>query len=349
MNRLSLVRPLTLRRYSAAGLLAMVLLAGCRREGIQVYTAPTDKPAPAPPVTVRTRPMTLPQLTWKLPPGWRETGPGKMSAAGFVIPGPGGQEAQVTITPLPAMAGREVMIVNMWREQLGLEPLGDEEVKQQFQAVDVGGVSGSLFQITGKGQDAQPMRIITAMVHRPDASWFYKLSGEAALVDAQKPAFLEFLKSIQMKEETAATSPADAAGTDDSPKPNWQVPAQWKPLPAGQMQVARFAVPERGSAKADVFVSVFPSDTGGTLANVNRWRRQIGLGEVDQTAMAQAVSALDPANPEAKLIDMTNNNKRLIGAIVPREGRYWFYKLLGDIEAVAPEKEAFVAFAKSKP
>ena len=46
---------------------------------------------------------------------------------------------------------------------------------------------------------------------------------------------------------------------------------------------------------------------------------------------------------------MTNNNKRLLGAIVPREGRYWFYKLLGDAAAVAPEKDAFIAFAKSKP
>ena len=46
---------------------------------------------------------------------------------------------------------------------------------------------------------------------------------------------------------------------------------------------------------------------------------------------------------------MTNNNKRLVGAIVPRGGRYWFYKLLGDAEAVAPERDAFVALAKAAP
>ena len=65
--------------------------------------------------------------------------------------------------------------------------------------------------------------------------------------------------------------------------------------------------------------------------------------------MTGLVSSLDPANPEAKLVDMTNANKRLVGAIVPRGGRYWFYKLLGDAEAVAPEKEAFIAFAKTAP
>jgi hypothetical protein len=46
---------------------------------------------------------------------------------------------------------------------------------------------------------------------------------------------------------------------------------------------------------------------------------------------------------------MTNSPTRLVGAVVPRGGRYWFYKLSGDAEAVAFEKEAFVAFAKSQP
>ena len=273
-----------------------------------------------------------------------------MSLANFTIAGGAGQEAQVSITPLPLMTGREALIVNMWREQVGLEALPDEEVTKQFQSVEIGAEKANLFEITGKGKEgAGPLRIITAMVHRNNSSWFYKLSGDAALVDAQKPAFLEFLKSIQIS-QTAAPAPAtEVAAASDSPKRSWTVPPQWKELPAGQMQTAKFAVPERDGAKAEVSVSIFPSDTGGTLANVNRWRRQIGLGEVDEAGLAPIVSPLDPARPEAKLIDMTNNNKRLLGAIVPREGRYWFYKLLGDAAAVAPEKDAFVAFAKSKP
>jgi hypothetical protein len=113
------------------------------------------------------------------------------------------------------------------------------------------------------------------------------------------------------------------------------------------MQVAKFAVPQRGNASGEVFVSVFPSDTGGTLANVNRWRKEIGLQEVNEAGLAQLVSTLDPANPEAKLVDMTNSNKRLLAAIVPRQGVYWFYKLRGDADAVTPEKEAFVAFVRS--
>jgi hypothetical protein len=324
--------------------LCLALVAGCGREEIRVYTAPKDKPAPSQPMTVRPRPIARPQLEWKLPAGWRELGAGQMSVATFSITGPDGKAAQVAVTPLPLMAGRESMVVNMMRSQVGLEELSEEETQKQFEPVEIGGEPGRLFELTGKSEDALPMRIITAMAHRGDTSWFYKLSGDAVMVEAQKPVFVEFLKSVRIK----ASEPAGAA-PGETTKFNWQVPAQWKPLPAGAMQVARFAAPERGGAKAEVFVSIFPNDTGGQLANVNRWRAQLGLGAISDGELASVVSPLDPSNPDSLLVDLTNNDRRLVGAIVPRDGRFWFYKLLGDGAAVSPEKEAFVAFAKSQP
>lgn len=352
MNLVPLLRRLfSLSRGRVTGCLLLLLGAGagCQREEIQVYTAPKEKPraAPAPAADPHSHlPKARPQVTWTLPKGWKESGAGQMSVATFTIQDAAGHEAQVTITPLAQLAGRDTEIVNMWREQVGLEPLNREEAVKQFEAIEVGGEKGNLFQIEGRPQGGSgPARIVTAMVHRPDASWFYKLAGDAALVEAQKPAFIEFLKSIRIKE---AASPAEPPA-ETTPKANWTVPGQWKELPAGQMQLAKFAVPQRGSAKAEVSVSIFPSDTGGTLANVNRWRKQIGLPEVKDGELAATVSPLDPAQPDTILVDMTNNNRRLLGAIVPRDGRYWFYKLMGDAEAVAPEKESFVAFVKSKP
>jgi hypothetical protein len=48
---------------------------------------------------------------------------------------------------------------------------------------------------------------------------------------------------------------------------------------------------------------------------------------------------------------MTNpdSKRQMIGAIVPRDGQWFFYKLMGDADAVAPQKETFAAFAKSGP
>src|SRR5687768_16096622 len=118
-------------------------LIGCRREEIRVYMAPKDLPPrqeaaghhpgdghdhgnEAEPAA---RPR--PQVTWKLPEGWREVAPGRLSVATFSI-GAGDKEAQVTITPLPMLAGRDALIVNMWREQVGLKPLGDDEITNQL-------------------------------------------------------------------------------------------------------------------------------------------------------------------------------------------------------------------------
>ena len=135
----------------------------------------------------------------------------------------------------------------------------------------------------------------------------------------------------------------------EAPSFNWKVPEGWQALAVGQMQAAKFAVPSQGAAKAEVSVSIFPVATGNTLMNVNRWRGQIGLESVGDADLAKLVTPLDPKNPEAILVDMTNNTKRIVGAIVPRGGQWFFYKLLGDAGAVAPQKDAFVQFVQSQP
>ena len=205
MNCVPVPRCLFALASSQAGRLAFVLIAlvavsGCQRDQIEVYTAPKDKPAPQPVAqrTVPARPQPRPQVHWVLPEGWVETGGGQLSLASFSIKGAGDAEAQVTITPLTRLAGRDTEIVNMWREQVGLDPLSREDAAKEFQPVQVGGEPGNLFEISGAPKDgAGAAKIITAMVHRSDASWFYKLSGDAALVDAQKPVFIKFLQSVE--------------------------------------------------------------------------------------------------------------------------------------------------------
>jgi hypothetical protein len=329
---------------------AACALGSCKREEIRVYLAPKDQPPPArnTAASATPSPRPRPQLTWTLPAGWKEASADQMSVANFTV-GEEAAGASVNITPLPNLEGREAMVINMWREQVGQPALEEAEVGAALSDVEVAGQKGKLFEIAGE-RDGKPQRTITAMQHTPEASWFYKISGDEAVVAAQKPAFLEFLKSVRM------TAPATAAKSEPAPAPEptpqqfrWSVPPAWTAQPAGQMQVAKFAVPEQGSAKAEVTVSIFPNDTGGTRANVDRWRRQIGLAEADDTAMAQTVSPLDPALPGAELVDLANGARRIVGAIVPRDGRWWFYKLMGDADAVAAAREPFISFAKSQP
>jgi hypothetical protein len=336
-----------------------VALAGCQRQEIKVYTAPKDIPSQAPMTAQEQEPAAdphaqrpRPQVSYTVPKGWKETGAGRMSVADFDITGEGGKQANVSITQLGNLQGKDAILVNMFRVNFGMKELSDEETARELKSVDLGGETGKFFEITGKrdvetstgATNSEVMSVVTAFVHHPDGTWFYRLAGDPALVEQQKPVFLDFLKTIKIKEgATAASQPEPVASNF-----NWQVPKGWKVEAAGQMQVARFAVGAPGS-KAEVFVSVFPSDTGGTLANVNRWRRQLGLQETDESQLSQLVSQLDPNDPQSMLVDMSNGTKRLLGAVVPRNGQYWFYKLLGDSGVVGPEKDNFVAFAKSNP
>ena len=307
----------------------------------------------------------MPKLSWdKLPAGWTEAGSGQMSVASFVIAGDGGSKATVAITPLGGLAGKETVIVNMWRQQVGQTELSDDEVTKQFLPVEIAGAAGKMFDVTGKAEGGAAMRIVTAMQHRDGTSWFFKLQGSDALVQAQKEAFVAFLKTIKFTEAPAA--PAIAAGgglpaMGAAPAPgavpassaDWKIPNGWKSIAPGQMQVAKFSVPEIGGAKAEVMVSVFPNSTGGTLANVNRWRGQIGINPLGDADLATLVKPLDEKIPDSALVDMTGTDlktskpARLVGAIVPRGGQWYFFKLLGDDAAVAAQKDAFIAFAKS--
>jgi hypothetical protein len=322
-----------------APLLFFVLLgAGCEREKIRVYVAPKDPALQAEPE--RQPPSQVaPQLAWNAPPHWQQTESGQVSVANFVIRKEG-REASVNITPLPNLAGREAMIVNMWREQMGQPALTEDEVSAALLPAEVAGETGRLFEIGGSGAERT---IVTAFLHRSDASWFFKLAGDAALVAEEKPRFLEFIKTVRMKE----TAPPSSSGETPA-NFAWQIPEGWNSLPPGQMQVAKFALPSKDGASGEVSVSIFPNDTGGILANINRWRKQIGLGEVDEAALASVVAPL-PNVDGAFLVELANGNRKLLGAIVPRDAQWFFYKMLGDKEAVDAEQAAFVKFASSKP
>jgi hypothetical protein len=337
-------------RLALAGL-ATVALSGCKKPIVQVYLAPRD----APPEATAPAQEPMPELTWTLPQGWKETGPGRMSLASFSIEDANGT-ATMNVTPLPNLEGREEAVVNMWREKLELGPLSSDEVAKALEPTEIAGSKGFTFEIKGT-PSGKPARTLTAFQHRGDRSWFFKLDGDDATVAAQKPAFLAFLKSLRFNEAapegtaTAATdNVASSSRESDSTLPEfqWKVPDAWQKLPAGQMQIAKFSVPEKDGAKAEVSVSVFPSDTGGTLANVNRWRRQIGLGEVDESGLQSCTTGLD-ASPGAVLVNLTNEQRQLLGAIVPRQGKWWFYKMLGDAPAVASAHEDFLRFVQTAP
>jgi hypothetical protein len=310
-----------------------------------------------------------PKVTYTTPAGWQEIGAGEMRVTGFVITNANGQTAQVAVTPLPGMAGRETLIVNMWRQQVGLSELSEDEAGKQLTPVDIGGEPGKMFDMNGKGPAGQAIRIVTAMAHLGEMSWFYKLQGDDELVLAQKPNFEAFLKSVKVEaaaapSELPAGHPPVAGGgmpgtvtSQQPPKPRqggptWTVPAGWKEIDGGQFLFAKFLIAGDGGTKAAVNVSASAGDGGGLLPNVNRWRAQLGQGSWDEAALQKNIQEIEVTGGTGTYVELTGTDSSTekpattLGVKVVRAGSTWYYKLMGDPTLVAAQKENFLQFVK---
>ena len=129
---------------------------------------------------------------------------------------------------------------------------------------------------------AEPMeprfRMVTAIVDRPDATWFFKISGPLTNIDEVQDDWASFLDTIRF----------------DSAEPVWKLPDSWtspgfedKRMPGGMaMRIANIATRD-----AEVAVSVSSMPAGQQiLPNVNRWRGQLGLRPVNELQLATQLS-----------------------------------------------------------
>jgi hypothetical protein len=292
-----------------------------------------------------------------------------MRAASFAVSGKDGQRADVSVIPMPS-GGAELDLVNMWRQQMHLPAVGAAAVDKEAEAVFVGSDPGKLFDITSQ----EPIidgklraRILVAMVVRGSTSWFFKMTGEDSFVRDQKPVFVEFLKSISIPAGAVAgaeppmefanphrrlSTNAKEAPSESSEKPIWIVPRGWREVPPAQFLLAKFETGEL-DGKAEVNVSMLAGTGGGVLANVNRWRRQLGLEAVDEDGLSKLVTAVDADGGKVLMVDFkgtdakTGQPARMVGAIVPQAEKTWFYKLMGNEATVDKEKESFTKFVQT--
>jgi hypothetical protein len=151
--------------------------------------------------------------------------------------------------------------------------------------------------------------------------------------------------------QAAPTMPAGMGMQGDVPPPaapaggglRWTLPKGWSETQGGSMRFASFKVPVKGTVDASVVV--LPGPAGGELANVNRWRGQIGLEPLDEAALASARKTLATKAGPLKVYDFTSggaSGKRLVAGLTEIEGNTWFVKLTGDAGAVGAAREDFM-------
>lgn len=159
-------------------------------------TVPAAAPAvAAPPAPDMAGPPVVkaagPGLKWRAPVHWQEKPASSMRKATFLITGADGAVAELAVTAFPGEVGGELANVNRWRGQLSLPPIAAGELAGAVQRLTVNGLPVVLVELTG-GAPA----VLGAMVPHAGSTWFFKLTGPADLVAAEKPAFLAFVQTL---------------------------------------------------------------------------------------------------------------------------------------------------------
>lgn len=356
----------TTYRYGRwAGLLLLgATLRSLAADQIQTYTVAKEHPA---------IPLNAAPIRWTVPAGWQQKPADGFRLGSFAIHGQKAGKAEVAITSFPGAVGTELSNVNRWRGELALAPLEAGDLASGPVAVD--SIQGKLYDIAGASA-----RTVVAVIPRNGKSWFIKLRGDTATVAEARPAFLEFLKSIHFNgdadDASQAAPVAVAADTADphaglalqglpdphgdlaapdapSDAPKWNLPAQWVETAPRAMIFKSYSVADDSGAKADITVSFLQGEGGGLLANVNRWRGQLGQGPIEAGQLDGLTETLSASEGGATLVDFaganaeTGKQARLVVAIVPHGGNTWFYKLMGDAKVVGGQKDTFVQFVKT--
>jgi hypothetical protein len=257
-----------------------------------------------------------PKPTWTLPAGWQELPGSEFRYATLRLP-PGSTASKPLDITVSSAGGDVLANVNRWRGQVGLAPITADELAKSAETFKVGEYDATFVSLVGTGTGG--------MSSAPMAPF---ASGGA----------------------TPRVNQPGAAKQTSSPIA-FDAPPEWKPGALNQFRKASFTVAD-GSKQAEITVIDLEPGSGDLLANVNRWRDQVGLSPVTAAELATSVKKIDVLGVQGDYVELVGPSgvapsKTILGVMAFAGGRAWFVKLMGDSELAAREKPRFEAFARS--
>ena len=344
-----------------------VPLLGCRDREITTYRVPKEKSRPATSAPTAAAMPAMPGIVgaagsaphWDVPTSWESQPLAGPRVGSFAIKAADGRSADISVTAFPGSVGGDLANVNRWRDQIKLPPLSQADLAREVKAIDLAAGQFTLVDLLSETPviDGRfKSRILGAWLKQPDRVWFFKMAGEADLVDSQRDAFLSFLRSVDFgaKTETPVSTNSQHAPSAAAPATDgslsWSTPPTWSAKPLAPMRKASFAVvtPE---GEGDFSISSFAGEAGGLEGNLNRWRSQVQLPALGASELASQASVVANGPLRFTVVDFagqtSNGPTRILGAVLPLEKETYFFKMTGPDAVVAAQKPAFLEFLKT--
>ena len=252
--------------------------------------------------------------TWTLPSGWtQQLESGLRMRYATVVVDAAEPPLELTVTALPTSGDPTEQIlanVNRWRGQLSLPPIDDDDLSSETETLTLeSDATATLVNYLGTSKPGgmTPPFASPGGLNRPFAP--APASGEVPFT---------------------ATPPAD-----------------WSEGKVGGMRKAAFVI-EDGDQKAEVTVIDLARDAGDRLANVNRWRGQVGLEPIDEAQLRQSLRPIDVGELSGDFVDLVGSaGQTILGVIVDRGEKTWFFKLQGDSKVASAQQADFENYVRS--
>ena len=264
---------------------------------------------------------------WKLPEGWHEL-PGTGERYATLETG-GDQPLSVAVTVLPRRDNDDASYllanVNRWRKQIGASEITAADLERERQ-IDAGGTKATLVDLVGRV--------------RPAA-----MGGPFA--DGAHPPMGPEMAGGSDRERTLQHAPDDGRSPGGrSPQLHYDTPAGWREQPAKGERLANFIVGE-GPQAAELTVIPLGNEAGDLVANVNRWRGQVGLPPIERDAVESEAEPIDVGRDKGTYIRLVGAERSILAVLYPTGDRIVFITLKGGNELVAQEVENFQSFVHS--
>jgi hypothetical protein len=317
---------------------ALLVVAGCGDDEIYSYViekSPSATPAFATPPTQAT-------MVWDVPEGWtRRAEPGQMRVATFDA-GSGDDALEIAVSTLGGGGGGLLANINRWRGQIGLAPIEDADIDSRLEHISESALHAVYVDLQSDEGAAEPQRIIGAVIDDSAGGvWFVKATGDPTLLESHAAKIRAFAASF--REEAAPATTASAPSS--APTGDWAAPSHWvRDNAASSFVLLAYDIPaEEGPSRFTV--TSLAGDGGGDLANINRWRGQVGLEPIASLDMQESHDVQTASGATLRVYeigpDAGADGPRILAIIRHTNGNTLYYKFTGPAGAVERERSAF--------